>query len=320
MTTGPILLFGLPRSGTTWVGKIFDSHPRTLYRHEPDSVVRMSLPLVVDAEADACAEVQTYYATIPGMSAAKVCAKLPLFPKAYLSGPRFQLFRLGVYASKVAGRLGRELPVFANPRLPTDGSARLVWKSIESLGRLGLIHRCLDEAFAVHIVRHPCGYVASVLRGEARRQFVDNNPSSEDYDLFQKLLQTPQAARHGLDLEYLKSLTPEARLAWRWVLFNEKARDDLTGRSRHTLLVYDALCEDPLGQARTLFDACGLEWNEQTERFVRSSVSNEQDAYYSVFKDPKAAANKWRRDLSTRQIDDILAVAERSGLLDRFPT
>jgi hypothetical protein len=32
-----ILVFGLPRSGTTWLGKIFDSHPETLYRHEPDS-------------------------------------------------------------------------------------------------------------------------------------------------------------------------------------------------------------------------------------------------------------------------------------------
>lgn len=33
-TRGCILLFGLPRSGTTWLGKLFDSHPDTLYRHE----------------------------------------------------------------------------------------------------------------------------------------------------------------------------------------------------------------------------------------------------------------------------------------------
>src|SRR5258707_4316970 len=31
-----IFIFGAPRSGTTWLGKIFDSHPDVLYRHEPD--------------------------------------------------------------------------------------------------------------------------------------------------------------------------------------------------------------------------------------------------------------------------------------------
>lgn len=42
-----ILLCGIPRSGTTWIGKIFDSHPDTLYRHEPDSgKVLGSVPLV----------------------------------------------------------------------------------------------------------------------------------------------------------------------------------------------------------------------------------------------------------------------------------
>ena len=32
-----ILLFGMPRSSTTWIGKVFDSHPEEVYRHEPDS-------------------------------------------------------------------------------------------------------------------------------------------------------------------------------------------------------------------------------------------------------------------------------------------
>ena len=33
-----ILVLGYPRSGTTWLAKIFDSHPDILYRHEPDEL------------------------------------------------------------------------------------------------------------------------------------------------------------------------------------------------------------------------------------------------------------------------------------------
>ena len=32
----PILILGAPRSGTTWLAEIIDSHPDVLYRHEPD--------------------------------------------------------------------------------------------------------------------------------------------------------------------------------------------------------------------------------------------------------------------------------------------
>ena len=46
----PLLLFGLPRSGTTWLGKIFDSHPDTLYWHEPDSVWRLPGSLLPDVD------------------------------------------------------------------------------------------------------------------------------------------------------------------------------------------------------------------------------------------------------------------------------
>ena len=46
-----VLLFGMPRSGTTWIGKIFDSYPDTVYRHETDSSGRLNaVPLLAPAD------------------------------------------------------------------------------------------------------------------------------------------------------------------------------------------------------------------------------------------------------------------------------
>src|SRR5690348_15459254 len=46
-----VLLLGMPRSGTSWLGKIFDSHPAVIYRHEPDAVLRNSgLPAMCPIE------------------------------------------------------------------------------------------------------------------------------------------------------------------------------------------------------------------------------------------------------------------------------
>ncbi len=49
----PILILGAPRSGTTWLAKIIDSHPDVLYRHEPDETLPGPSPLTPDALAGA---------------------------------------------------------------------------------------------------------------------------------------------------------------------------------------------------------------------------------------------------------------------------
>ena len=73
-----ILLFGMPRSGTTWIGKIFDSHQDTFYLHEPDSVSPVAnLPLVVDTkQAELINPVVTNWLTV---NDEKVTASRPFF-------------------------------------------------------------------------------------------------------------------------------------------------------------------------------------------------------------------------------------------------
>jgi hypothetical protein len=315
-----ILLFGMPRSGTTWIGKIFDSHPDTLYRHEPDSWGLLNaVPLMAPVEqADAYASpIREFCARLPGMKLTKVAASTPIFPKRYCSPLRHQLFRLNVVAAKAAAKLLGEQAVISPIRAGDIGRIRLVWKSIESLGRIGVVARTMQPCYGIHIARHPCGYVASVLRGESQRRFTGDVSASEDLGLLALCLDTPTARQHGLTLRSLKDMHPLERLAWRWVLYNAKAMQDIEGEPRCMTLRYEDICRDPAGVAKQLFDFTQLPWNAQTERFVNQSTAKDVGRYYSVVKDPLKASTKWKDELSKADIDRIYSVVAKTqpGLL-----
>src|SRR5699024_4556476 len=151
------LVFGMPRSGTTWVGKIFDSHPDTLYRHEPDSARRLSLPLYVE-NADAPRyrdELRQFVGKLSRMRSPEVVGKQPLFRKNYQSAAQLYAYRASVLAAKAASRVYRHAPCLYRPTARDGTHAHVVWKSIESPGRLGVCMEALSQAKAVYLMRHP---------------------------------------------------------------------------------------------------------------------------------------------------------------------
>lgn len=315
MTTRITIICGSPRSGTTWLGKIFDSHPTTLYRHEPDSCLRHDdFPLFIPLSKleEYRGRVQEQVAELMQVRSTKVSGKLPLFPKSYYSPPVFQLRRMIVLAAKLADRYLGGINVPDLVSRAQRSAAHLVWKSIESNGRLGILIRSLEDCRAIQIIRHPCGYVASILRGENVGGFTERQPASEDYGLLRLLLATEQARRRKLTLESMRALMPVERLAWRWVLSNEKAMSDTAGLSNCTLIRYEDLCADPKAVAIELFRFAGLPWHPQCEAFIRQSISRESSGFHSVFKNPLHSANKWKDELAPDEARRIATIARDS--------
>jgi len=313
VASASICILGLPRSGTTWVGKIFDSHPATLYRHEPDSggalhdVPIHATPRQGGTTTD---RVRTFLHELPRRRSLRVCGRRPLFAKDYLPGWRGAVRRASIHCGRLAA------PFVSTPVLepvePRQPEPRVVWKSIESTGRAGLIASADPGVRVILVVRHPCAQIDSTLRGESGGRFTDPSAAADDWGIFECLLETQQARRRKLTMEQLSRSTPDERLAWRWLLFNEKAIEELRGRPNSYVLRYEDLCERPLLVARMLFLFTGLRWSASVEAFVNDSTTGADESRDSLYRDPERAAWGWRERLDPAVRARILGVVAGS--------
>jgi hypothetical protein len=317
-----ILILGAPRSGTSWLAKIFDSHPDVLYRHEPDTVLRnetlpwMCAPQDTPTYQDAA---EAYLRQLIDITTLKSAGSLPIFPKRH-RGMLASRIRSGIIYGLRVIELARVIqPLTRYVRIP-DGldlarhpDVRVVLKSVSSRGRAGLFAHALPGARIILIVRDPFGQVASMLRGEALGMFEDDIPSAE-------VLMTEEAKHYGLTPERFASLPLVEQFAWNWAVLNEKAINDLAGIPTARVLRYQDLGANPAEEARTLLAFCGLDWDPQTEVFVQQSTTHSgRDRYYQVMKDTPEAMNRWRKELSLDDQHRILAVVQRTSLASYCP-
>jgi len=305
-----IIILGSQRSGTTWLGKIFDSHPDVLYLHEPDSIlVNREIPFQVNE--DELEEYKTvaskYVSQMLDVKNIKVTGSLPVFKKNYRNA-LMHLFRYAyVYSSKALQRgIGTEklrnigVPDFFSEE--KKANCRHVIKSVNSLNRAHLFSRAIPNAHILHLIRHPCGHVASTLRG-IKLGLVDSDT------FMASISRMPEARKRGLTLDYLEGLSIEEQIACNWMIQNEKTINDMEGEdNNYKLVVYDELCQNPMQVTKELFGFSALEWNSQSEEFIRlcQNASDGKKGYFQVIRNPAKAAFQWKNELDRRQISRIM--------------
>ena len=310
-----LLILGAPRSGTTWLAAIFDSHQDILYRHEPDTVLRRNtipgpcpravIPLFR-------AEARNYLLELATLSLPKTVGRPLLFRKSYRS-PVASLARLGQFGLLRA--VGRGWPgadtIPIADWLRRGSQPRILIKSISGCGRAGLYADALPEARVIFILRSPYGQVASMLRG-TRLGRLDGMAATNG------LWKWPEAVRCGLSRDDFDAMPLIERLAWHWALHSEKALDDLDGRANVRIVCYETLCAQPRRTADALFAFAGLTMGKQTRRFVaRSSHGHRDAAYFAVHKNAAATASAWQAELTEAAqatITTIVAKTRAYGL------
>ena len=120
-----VYIFGSPRSGTTWVGKIFDSHSNTLLHHEPDTLnPTHEFPHCMSSDdiSSYMPQAQSYLQSLTLKRQLRIVANLPYFAKSYRSETKDKMRRLLLYCARILdtvlrGRIERKITIpdlFAN--------------------------------------------------------------------------------------------------------------------------------------------------------------------------------------------------------------
>ena len=305
-----IYIFSSPRSGSTWLGKIFDSHPDVLYLHEPEIADRGLdlLPFWFEAEPTRAQidAARTYLARLVRGRTPRTTGTRPFFRKHYRGGGAEVSRRALVYLAKGSERVGFlrytnkiRIPDLSGHKKPLT----TVIKSVSALGRAEALIGAADGAIKpILLIRHPCGYISSMMRGDKMGVMTPAPPLG-------RLLYTRSARRLGADDAKLAYADDIDKLAWTWLLTNAEAYPVIQTAGGFTI-VYEDLASDALEGSKRLFNQMGLSWAPETEAFLRKSAESE-GGYYSVFRNPAKAVNRWRTELGDGTIARVRAIVAR---------
>jgi hypothetical protein len=234
-----------------------------------------------------------------GDRGARTVTKRPFFAKSWQSARARHIRTAFAGAVSAASRLPAPVNALARVQIPDlmrCPAPRVAIKSVRWSKGAATLVRTLPGSRTIFILRHPCGQVASVMRGNIQRQF-DLKTAGTDMP-FDEAAAVHFAAAHGVDGPAFQALPDAAKYAWSWRAFNEPAYAALAAQPNVHVVLYEALCARPEAFARRILAFAGLDWNRQTANFVARSTDHQGEAgYYAVFRSAVAAAEAWRHTM-----------------------
>ena len=228
------LLLSVPRSGSSWIGKVLSSSPQVIYRFQPSFAY--SFPHRIDEDSSA-KEVQVFREALLKTKDPFVCGKITID--------------------------GKKIKVDEDINMADC----LVWKEVHNV-RMANALLNQSDAKVIGLIRNPLAVLYSWMK--APKEF---NPEW-DFEQEWKLAELKNAG-DPLNFFGFNKWLEAARLFHQ---LKEKYPN------RIHLLSYSKMIADPMGEGQCIFDFLDLEWNTQTESFIKASTSSEEVGTYSVFK------------------------------------
>jgi hypothetical protein len=312
----PILILGVPRSGTTWVKLVLGAAPGVRVAHEPDNETNMPWALIAKASLG----------RFPRLAAGEAA------PRAYEALWREALVgkgypRRALLARECQQRLRSfdyaEAACDPRRRVPPSGSAlalaaiplpnprprrRALVKSVHA----ALCGEWLLERFApltVVVRRDPVEVVASWRSMGDRR---DGSSDRLEYAGRPERILAPAALRHLRRRYGDPPRSPRDALTW---LAGSLIRelDELAARRPEVIVLdFDGACRDPSGALGELAGKLGLPFGEGC-RWMLAALERDGSGWQPM-RETRQVPGAWRKLLPAAQTAAIEAGLERFGL------
>jgi hypothetical protein len=310
-----VFLLGSPRSGTTYLAKLLDCAPSTGYLHEPLSKGRGLLVHRAIGITSHGHQLDTHFVhalTLDLVQHLPQYSKPPFFPK------HFERIPWALASAWFFQRFFKINISYSRRLLDLKNLHMLVLKD----GLAPFSHRLCRalQARMIVLLRHPCGVVNSMLRGE-QIGAMGRGSDAGLWSTSSRLLCT-----FGYTADDLKNMQPDELHALRWLVANYPVlewMDDPAVR----VVTYSDLIQKPETTYTALCAWLGLPVAQRALRLMRHPTRAFSEwiryllgprfRYYSIVPRGPELDRAWQHELPADSIARILRIAQPFPL-DRF--
>lgn len=286
-----VIISGLPRSGTSWVGKSLSFATDFTYYREPDN--------------------SEFVSDVPGR------ILWDLYLKAGDVHLCYEEFLVRALEGKIAtsftmrenpGPLLRRIPQLSRyaERFPLlyMRKRNVLIKFVRRNLSLDWISGLYPTARIVSLIRHPVGQGESWLK-----QGWTPNPTVflEDSRLVEEHL------ADYVDL-IKRADTFWAKCGVQWGMINRIVYNQAIAGAAHSVVPFEWLCADSGTRMRELSARSDMQWTPQADKFVRPTPGITDSDPYSLVRDSRVEIDKWRASVSDADISECRTFAEPFGL------
>lgn len=166
------------------------------------------------------------------------------------------------------------------------------------------------QARILHIVRHPCGRLNSWLT-----RFVANRDRRQILADRKERLRNIGEAEPAWKEKFgsIDTMNLVECEVWFWRYSNESVHAVGKNSPGYLRVVYEELVEDPLGNARRIYEFCGLPWDRKVETIISQGL--DQSVWGKLSDTPLSIARSWRTKLSPEHIRTVENIVHGSPIM-----